>query len=66
MQLQCDASYLHSFLSVSNTNNQAKVICIPRPLGPGNSGTFNFSLFKAALRGQICGKIPAKRPAPGG
>ena len=68
MQLQCDASYLYSFLSVSvsNPNNQAQVICIPRPLGPGNSGAFNFSFFKAALQGQICGKIPAKCPAQGG
>ena len=37
------------------------------PLGSGNSGAFNFSVFQArvkspALRGQICCKIPAKCP----
>ena len=39
----------------------------PTSLGAGNSGSFNFSIFKAplknpALRGQLCGKIPAKSP----
>ena len=37
------------------------------PLGPGNSGAFNFPIFKAPLKSpalpdQICGKIPAKSP----
>ena len=42
----------------------------PRPLGPGNSGTLNFSIFKGpakspALRGQICGKSLLNAPLPG-
>ena len=45
--------------------SQESGICIPRPLGPGNSGAINFSFDKAALRGQICGKIPTKCPALG-
>ena len=37
------------------------------PLRPGNSGGFNFSIFKAPVKarpcgGQICGKTPAKSP----
>ena len=38
------------------------------PIGPGNSGAFNFSNFKALLKarhvlwGQICVKFPAKSP----
>ena len=37
------------------------------PSGPGISGAFNFSIFKAsALQGQTCGKIPAKSPRPPG
>ena len=43
----------------------------PAPLGPGNSGTFNFSIFKAPLKAWHCGaifvvksllKAPAPRP----
>ena len=41
---------------------------VPAPMGPGNSGTFNFLVFKAPLNalpwGQIYGKIPAKSPRP--
>ena len=32
------------------------------PQGTGNSGAFNVSVLSPALRGQICGKIPAKSP----
>ena len=41
----------------------------PPPQGRGIAGLIYFSIFKAllkspALRGQICGKIPAKCPRP--
>ena len=40
----------------------------PAPLGQGNSGAFNFSIFKAPVKAWPCGvrfvvgKIPAKSP----
>ena len=42
----------------------------PAPLGPRNSGAFNFSIFKAVLKALHCRakfvvKSPLKAPAPG-
>ena len=42
---------------------------VPAPMGPGNSGAFNFSVFKVLLntlhwRDKSFGKIPAKSPPP--
>ena len=39
------------------------------PPGPGNSGDFNFSIFKARLKARHCknfGKTPAKSPGSPG
>ena len=55
MQLQCDAIYLHSFLSVSvsNPNNQAQVICIPAPRGRGVAGFLTFRFLKLHCRAKF-------------
>ena len=51
--------------------HDAKVICLPRPLGPGNSGAFKiFSIFKAALKTLHYGakfvvKFLLEAPSPG-
>ena len=43
----------------------------PAPIGPGNSGAFNFSIFKALVKARHCGvrfvvKSLVKAPAPRG
>ena len=55
--------------------NNAPIICIPRPSGPGNrpgnSGAFNFTIFKALLKALHCGAkfvvlSLQNAPVPGG
>ena len=55
-------------LSDMDASDYAPVICSP---GPGNSGAFNFSVFKALLNALHCGdkfmvKSLLKAPSPGG
>ena len=47
----CDVTIRDSFMHPSFVS--------PVPPGLGDSGAFNFAIFKAALWGQICGQIHA-------
>ena len=51
-----------SYMYNRSTTLECSLLFVVVSTASGNSGAFNISGLKAALRGHICGKIPTKSP----